>query len=496
MTILINIDDFLFQLFPETNKDIAQIKEKLIEFYTIDDVKPEVKIESDVIIIKVANNSFSGNDPIYKSLISEFENGNLDQAKVLAKDLITKSPTNSEFHRLLGQVYSDLGENEEGINSLIDALRWNPKNEHALTMIGNIYARHYKDIETALKYYEQVVKIKPSDFTAINNIGANFLQQGRSEEAIPYFEKALSVNDKYPFSYLGLSFAYMENKQFVKAFEWVIEGLKKYQKNDEVREKLINQAFNISKSFSESEIAHELVDRYKSKIEKEGNRSIHVKEDDTIPTAAKIEYAENYNREEDIIKFNPKFPAYQHLIMHELVHLELTLEARKENSNKLFISNDDHKSLFKTKFSKYVTKLENKGFPSSNVNKVVDDLFNGLNRQIFNSAPDLFIENRLYNNYPSLRPVQFVSLYNMAQNGIKAVTDKEIVKLSDPWVLSKSKILNLLNAIQFKELFGVNLIDKYKPMQAELNQTELLYEEYVEYRDDKEPSEEFEIIQH
>src|SRR5690554_3400518 len=363
-------------------------------------------------------------------------------------------------------------------------------------MIGNIYARHYKYNDTALKYYEQVVKIKPSDSTAINNIGANFLQQGRSEEAIPYFEKALSINDKYPFSYLGLSFAYMENKQFVKAFEWVIEGLKKYNKNDEVREKLINQAFNISKSFSESEIAHELVDRYKSKIEKEGNRSIHVKEDDTIPTAAKIEYAENYNREEDIIKFNPKFPAYQHLIMHELVHLELTLEARKENSNKLFISNDDHKSLFKTKFSKYVTKLENKGFPSSNVNKVVDDLFNGLNRQIFNSAPDLFIENRLYNNYPSLRPVQFVSLYNMAQNGIKAVTDKEIVKLSDPWVLSKSKILNLLNAIQFKELFGVNLIDKYKPMQAELNQTELLYEEYIEYRDDKEPSEEFEIIQH
>jgi len=35
MTILIKIDDFLFELFPETNQDIAQIKEKLIEFYTV-----------------------------------------------------------------------------------------------------------------------------------------------------------------------------------------------------------------------------------------------------------------------------------------------------------------------------------------------------------------------------------------------------------------------------------------------------------------------------
>src|SRR5690554_1062078 len=208
MTILIKIDDFLFELFPSANKDIAQIKNELVKFYTVDDIKPDIKVEDEVIKINVANNNFTGNDPVYKNLISEFEKGNLSNAKELAKDLISKNPTNSEFHRLLGQVYSDLGENEEGINSLIDALRWNPKNEHALTMIGNIYARHYKDNETALKYYEQVVKIKPSDFTAINNIGANFLQQGRSEEAIPYFEKALSINDKYPFSYLGLSFAY------------------------------------------------------------------------------------------------------------------------------------------------------------------------------------------------------------------------------------------------------------------------------------------------
>ncbi|HBQ61033.1 MAG TPA: hypothetical protein DD671_15805, partial [Balneolaceae bacterium] len=51
-----------------------------------------------------------------------------------------------------GQAYSEKGDQEEAINSLIDALKWNPKNEWALLMIGNIYARFKKDMDTALKY--------------------------------------------------------------------------------------------------------------------------------------------------------------------------------------------------------------------------------------------------------------------------------------------------------------------------------------------------------
>ena len=495
MTILIKIDDFLFELFPETNQDIAQIKEKLIEFYTVDNVKPQVILESDVIKVNVANNSFSGDNPVYQKLISEFEKGNLIEAKELAKELISKNPTNSEFHRLLGQVYSDLGENEEGINSLIDALRWNPNNEYALVMIGNIYARHYKDIETALKYYEQVVKLKPNDHIAINNIGANFLQQGRSNEAINYFEKALNINDEYPYSYLGLSYAYVKKNQFPKAFDYIIKGLKKYTKKDEVWKTLMGQAFKISETFSESEIPDELVQIYKLKIEKAGNRIILIEEDESIPTAAKIEYAENYDRKEDVIKFNPKFSAYQHLILHELVHLELTLEARENNHNKLFVSNAGHKDAFKSFIPNCLKQLEKKNFPQSSIDKVVDDLFHGLNSQIFNSAPDLFIENRLHNKVSDIRPIQFTSLHNMIQQGIQAVTNKDIVELTGPWVVSTSKVLNLLNAIQFKELFGVDLLDKFNVNQSELDQAKTLYDEFLEYRDDKKPGEEFELIQ-
>ena len=45
-----------------------------------------------------------------------------------------------------------------------------------------------------------------------------------------------------------------------------------------------------------------------------------------------------------------------------------------------------------------------------NIDDYLEALFDGMNRQMYNSAIDLFIEDRLYNTYPTLRPFQFLSL--------------------------------------------------------------------------------------
>ena len=104
--------------------------------------------------------------------------------------MISKNPTNSEYHRILGQIYSDDGNQELAIDTLIDALCWDSKNTYALTMMGNIIAKHRKDIPTAMKYYNQVIEINPKDHLAINNIGANLLQQNNFDQAKEYLEKA------------------------------------------------------------------------------------------------------------------------------------------------------------------------------------------------------------------------------------------------------------------------------------------------------------------
>lgn len=82
------------------------------------------------------------------------------------------------------------------------------------------------------------------------------------------------------------------------------------------------------------------------------------------------------------------------------------------------------------------------------------------------------------------------------QEGLKAVTDNKIVELSPKDIISKSKIYNLVNAIQFKELFGLDFIKDFNATQIESKHANDFYEEYLQYKDDKEPAEEYELVLH
>jgi hypothetical protein len=136
------------------------------------------------------------------------------------------------------------------------------------------------------------------------------------------------------------------------------------------------------------------------------------------------------------------------------------------------------------------------GIAEKSIADYCSNLFTGLNGQIFNAPIDLFIENFLYNEFPELRPFQFTSLYTILQEAIKAVTDKKIVELSPKDIISKSKVYNLLSAIQFKDLYGFDFIKDFKASAGELKLANDFYDEYQQYKDDREPAEEYELVSH
>lgn len=498
MQIIHKIDEFLFTIFPKLNmeKDNIVLIAELENYYTYGPFKPRVTVENEWVTIQIDTPSIISQETDYRKTVALCEKGKYSEAKLILKTLIQKNPTNSEYHRIMGQILSDEGDQEEAINCLIDSLRWDSKNGWALLMMGNIFSKFKNDVPTAMKYYDHAVIANPNDNIAINNIGANLMQQGKLEEAKKYFLQALKINDQYPNTHFALGMiAEMEN-DLHSSFYSTIKALKLNKNKDGLYQNSVRQTFDISKKITEGGEGKKIFKEYKYKLEFEGGKEINIIEDLEISTAAKIEFAENYDRQKHLIKYKPSYPAVEHLIMHELVHLDFVIDARKSQLNQLFISTQEHKTKFIKGLETTIKKFQKMGISENSISSYCTSLFDGMNRQIFNTPIDLLIENFLYNEYVELRPYQFLSLYALVQEGLKAVTDKKIIELSPKEILSKSKIYNVVNAIQFKELFGIDFIKDFQPSPTELKQAKEFYDEYLQYKEDKEPAEEYEMVLH
>ena len=186
MIITHKIDEFLVELFPDfksSDNDLNVLRNELSRYYTIGPYRPMVKIVADLITIEIDLPTITNQQPDYQKCIALCEKGKYEEAKPILTNLIAKNPTVSEYHRIMGQILSDEGDQDEAINYLIDALRWDSKNGWALLMMGNIFAKFKGDIETALTYYDQALKANTTDHISLTNIGYLLMQQDKLEEA-------------------------------------------------------------------------------------------------------------------------------------------------------------------------------------------------------------------------------------------------------------------------------------------------------------------------
>jgi tetratricopeptide (TPR) repeat protein len=499
MKIIHKIDDFLFSIFPELSEvkmggGKSLIISTLQKFYTFNAHTPKVFIDQDFVIVELDIPAIISQESDYKKVVALCEKGKFSEAKPILKNLIEANPSNSEYHRIMGQILSDEGDQDEAINYLIDALRWNSKNAWALLMMGNIFAKFKGDIPTAMKYYDQALIANVRDFISLTNIGYLLLQENSLEKAKKYFNEALKINPNFPNAHFGLGMIAEKDGKVYQAFDATVEAIKYNKNKDILYENSVRRVFDFAKNIVESEQNKQIFVEYRHKLEFEGGTEIDIVEDTSIPTAAKIEFAENYERSKHIVRYKPKYPAVEHLIMHELVHLDFVINARKAGLNQLFISNQQHKTNFIKKLEPIIQKFHKMGVSADGIANYCNGLFNGLNLQIYNTPIDLFIEDFLFQSFPALRPAQFLSLNALIQEGLKATTDKKTLELSPKDVLSKSKIYTLVIALQYKALFGIDFIKDFQANTAELKQAQSFYEEYLQYKTDKEPAEEYELI--
>lgn len=493
------IDDFLFSLFnvERGDREEENLIQALKEYYTTDRYTPEITIENGVVIVEFDANRVLTEEADYKKAIAFCEKEQFDKALPILKQLIKQNPTISEYHRNYGQVESELGNQDAAINSLIDALKYDRKNKYALLMLGNIYAKYKNDSTTAKRYYDLVLEYFPEDYIALNNIGAILAQTGDNTAGMDYLMKAYAINKEYPNNLYGIALLNINLGNDLKAFDFACQTMKHTTiKKDQLYGYGLQIAFNVAQKYLKEKNGKEIFERYKKKLEDYYKIEIRVEATDKIPTKAKVEQPENYGRSYYLLKYQPNALGIYHLLMHELTHVDFILQARVEGENKIFFTSDRHYNEYKKDAGKSTRELIKLGLNDNKIEEFHRGLHSGMALQMYNTPIDLFIEQFLYSKYEELRPIQFASLVQMTQENFKSVNNTQVAQYSPQKTVYANKVLCLVGAIQVKDLFGISFINDFKPTKGELDLAAKLYDEYYEYRNDRTPGEEYELILH
>ena len=498
MHIIHPINDFLFELFPKAKaagKDLEVLRQEAEDFYTVGSFKPTISIIHDIVDITIEGELIEQNASLFKLAAALCDGHRFEEAKTRLEPLLKEAPHISEYHRILGQILSGQGEQDKAINSLLDALRWDPKNEKAIIKIGNILIRHQHNTEAAMKYYEYALQHKQDDVAVLTRIGLNLIQYGWDDVARHYLDRAFEINPAYPNMYYAFALIAESEHNYKEMFELSVVALFKNPCRDQLYRQSLKLVINAANEIIDPEVGGDIVNAFAEKLEGECGKKIVVEEDASLKTGTKIEFAENYERNYHLLKYNPGYTAVHHLIMHELAHLLFASRARAAGTNKLFVRNDELHRKFLDALEKDAQKHSKKGFYEAVIRQYFTALFDELNSQIYNTPIDLFIEDYLFQNHPDLMPYQFVSLLGLIQEGIHATTDENILTIAPPGILSKSKTFNLVNTLQFMKRYGVNLIDEHNPTKTEKEQAEKFYHEYEECRTMHTPGDEYKLLQ-
>lgn len=474
-----------------------ELRDKLLAYYTVDGYSAEVTIDGDFVKVKVDQKDLEQSQQEFNEITALCEKRQFKEAHSRLELFLKKHSRHSEGYRILAQMEMEAGNIDKAIDIDIEALRCNPKNIWALILMGNLYSKYKDNYEIGRTYYDSVLKYSPDNFIAINNVAALMMENEDYESAIPLFEKSLEGDKKYANAYYGLAVCYYNQRENQKAFDTALKGCLLADirsENPQVMDELHKIMLASAHAVVESTNYMNVVLGIKDEIEMKYNQKIEIEEDDTLDLSAKLEYGPTHHRDYHLIKYNPKKPFMEHLAIHEMMHLQMNLEADKVNNNKVIISNNDNVIAFRTKYAAWIKKLVNR-FEHSKAMNLVEQIHRGYMLQVMNCPLDLFVEKRMYDKYPIVRAIQLLSLMEQETYNIKAIKGSENSKFVPLDIVQNSKVMNIVTSMHFEHLFGLRFYQEYKPTRAQFDQAKDFYDEFLAY-DDYKPGEEYDLVEY
>ena len=313
--------------------------------------------------------------------------GSYDKAITLWKRVLELNPAQTKFRRDLAMAYMESGDLESAKNHLIEVLRLTPTDTWGWVVLGNLYAKDPKEWGTAEKFFRRAMSLTPEDAWALTGIATINAQRGQTEEAVRYFEQAITANPKLPNSYYGLGVTYDRGDKPDLAAR-ALDRLFQSAAASDIRAKyVLDQARKLYGPVQEKLASQQHPEAFKAvhnfRAELESRSGFPVQVTEGVfrdKTTATIQMAWKYGRDHHLIKMREGLPEslHVHQLAHELSHLELEAAARQVNKNRSFATNPRTEQVSMQRLAGDIQKLQRKGYPAEAAKKLVLSLVHGL----------------------------------------------------------------------------------------------------------------------
>ena len=150
--------------------------------------------------------------------INEELNNRYDEAREIYKKLVVLFPGDKRAHGQLAWHYYRRGEFQSAINSYKKAIEIDPNFAPTYNMIGYCYSNldNFNEAEIALKKYSELM---PDEANPHDSYAEILMKQGKFDESIKEYQKALSIDPNLSASFLGLGTDFIFKGNYEKGRE-------------------------------------------------------------------------------------------------------------------------------------------------------------------------------------------------------------------------------------------------------------------------------------
>ncbi len=131
-----------------------------------------------------------------RQAIACHQQGQLGPAEALYREILQTDPRHFDALNLLGVIAIQVGQAQQGIDLINQAIAINRHHADSHANLGN-GLRALGRPEEALASYNKALRLKPGSAVVVNNIGAAMEDLGRMEEALAYYDRALRLQPDY-----------------------------------------------------------------------------------------------------------------------------------------------------------------------------------------------------------------------------------------------------------------------------------------------------------